>query len=66
MKKTQSYSVWVYTLFGWQRGLAANKRTAIHDVANALGRAYCYDEDGNLVAKNYGADKTVVGVNYAE
>jgi len=66
-KKTkQGYSVWVYTVFGWQRGLAKTKSAAIRDVANALGKAYCYDEDCNLIAKNYGSDKTVNGVNYTE
>ena len=66
-KKTKlGYSVWVYTVFGWQRRPAKTKSAAIRDVANALGRAYCYDEDCNLIAKNYGSDKTVNGVNYTE
>jgi len=65
-KTKLGYSVWVYTVFGWQRGLAKTKSAAIYDVANALGKAYCYDEDCNLIAKNYGHDKTVNAVNYAE
>jgi hypothetical protein len=63
-KAKRGYSVWVYTVFGWQRGLAKTKSAAIRDVETALGKAYAYDDDCNLIAKNYGNDKTVNGVNY--
>lgn len=58
-KAKRVYTVWVYTVFGWQRGESATKELAIQDVKEALGKAYCYDEDGSLIAKNYGSDANV-------
>ena len=51
MKNT--YYVWVYTVFGWQRYVAVNRKEAEREVRESTAKAYAYDTAGTLDVKNF-------------